>query len=45
MAATILARATPYRPSLRANERVCTRCGIVFRTHAARPLTECRDCR
>ena len=46
MVTTLRARTLPYRPELRAHERVCTRCGIVFYTRTDRKqFAECRDCR
>lgn len=46
MHATLRARTLPYRPALRSDQRVCTRCGIVFPSRPDRTQhTECRDCR
>lgn len=48
MATTLRARSTPYRPDLRTCERICKRCGIIFRLAQPRRdahLIECRDCR
>lgn len=48
MNVTLRARALPYRPTLRADERICTRCGIQFRIHSTKrdgAPTDCRDCR
>lgn len=41
------ARSLPYRPTLRHNERICTRCGIQYTINPRRikQTTECRDCR
>jgi len=48
MTITYRARSTPYRPTLTREERICTRCGILFRV--SQPirdahLIDCRDCR
>jgi pyridoxine 5'-phosphate synthase PdxJ len=47
MTHTLRARSTPYRPTLRACDRICKRCGIQFTIHPQRDRhhTECRDCR
>jgi hypothetical protein len=47
MSATLRARSVPYRPELKADERICTRCGILFRYNPTRSphLTDCPDCR
>jgi len=44
---TLRARTLPYRPELRAHEKICTRCGIMFTVNKSRGPhnTECRDCR
>ena len=43
---TLRARTLPYRPELHADQRVCTRCGIIFRFRPDRKQhAECRDCR
>lgn len=47
MKVMIRARSRPYQPDLRADQRVCTRCGITYTYNTSRDthLTECRDCR
>jgi hypothetical protein len=47
MMITLRARSTPYRPALRACDRICKRCGIQFMINPQRDRhhTECRDCR
>ncbi len=46
MLSTLRARSTPYPPALKSGERICTRCGILFRFNISRSKpTECRDCR
>jgi len=45
MPTTFRARTLPYRPTLRHDQRVCTRCGILFTINTSRPHSECRDCR
>ena len=44
----VRARSLPYRPTLRAVDRICTRCGIQFRlAHTTRDAhrTKCNDCK
>ena len=46
MQVTLRARSIPYRPELKAHERICARCGIQFTIHPQRDQhTDCRDCR
>ena len=45
MRATYQARSVPYR-ELRATDKICTRCGIVFGMRSDRfQHTDCIDCR
>lgn len=48
MNVAIRARSLPYQPELRANERICQRCGITFTLHQPardQHIVTCRDCR